>query len=57
MLLLQQLGCIRDPGWLGAGVPDEAVMMRTPNITQEQMPGAAKVRGWYWCNNKLQIDI
>jgi hypothetical protein len=26
---------------------DEAVMMRTPDITQEQVPGALKVRGCY----------
>jgi hypothetical protein len=36
-----------DAGWMGADVPDEAVMMRTPDITQEQMPGAVKVRFFF----------
>jgi hypothetical protein len=34
-----------DAGCLGPGISDEAVMMRTPDVTHEQMPGAAKVRG------------
>jgi hypothetical protein len=32
-----------DAGWMGSDVPDEAVLMRTPDITQEQVPGAVKV--------------
>jgi hypothetical protein len=32
-----------DAGWVGTDVPDEAAMMRTPDITQEQMPVAVKV--------------
>jgi hypothetical protein len=33
-----------DAGWMGTDVPDEAAMMRTPDVTQEQMPVAVKVR-------------